>query len=111
MSISSEIKEVAAKLARQMQGRVFRLQSELTEIEARKADIQAQLNMARLSPERASRFQPQIGPYFQCPRCWVENEKRSPLTPIGGPTRSEDFFRCRICGFEVTHSVLTRHQS
>lgn len=102
MSIAGEIRQVAAGLGRQAEVRASHLKVQLAEVEARKAEIQAQLNTARLSPERVFNFKPQIGPYFQCPNCWIENEKRSSLTPVGGPTRAEDFFRCRSCGFEIT---------
>ena len=105
MSIASQIKQMAAEVARKVQSHTSHLQSELAEIETRKSAIQARLKVARLSAERALNFQPQIGPYFQCPRCWVEDEKRSGLAPISGGERNEDFFRCRACGYELTISA------
>jgi hypothetical protein len=101
MSIAGEIAQVAAELAQNAQGRVSRLQRELTEVEARKAEIEAQLKTASLLPERVFNFKPRIGADFQCPRCWIEHEKRSALTPMGGGTSSEDFFRCPACGYEL----------
>ncbi len=101
MSIGGEIKQVAAELARHLESRISHLQAELAEIEARKAEIEAQLKAARLDPERLLHFQPQIGTDFQCPRCWIEHEKRSALTPIKGRTKTEDYFRCHSCGFEL----------
>jgi hypothetical protein len=102
VSIADKIRQMAAELGRQAEARTSHLKLLLAEVEARKGELQRQLNTARLSPERVFTFKPQIGPYFQCPSCWIESEKRSSLTPIGGSTRAEDFFRCRTCGFEIT---------
>ena len=53
--------------------------------------------------QRLHRFQPQIGEDFQCPRCWIEHERRSNLTPVSaGRAQREDFFRCGDCGFEFS---------
>jgi hypothetical protein len=102
VSIADEIRQMAAELGRQAAARTSHLKVLLAEVEARRAELLAQLNTASLGPDRVFTFKPQIGPYFQCPRCWIEDEKRYSLTPVGGPTRDEDFFRCRTCGFEIT---------
>ena len=101
MSIASEIKHIATKMAVSAQHRLERLQEELAEVETRKTEIEAQLNAARLAPERVFNFQPQIARQYQCPRCWIEREVRSEINPIPSDT-SDDLFRCRICHFEIT---------
>lgn len=45
---------------------------------------------------RAMTFQPRVNHKPQCPRCWVRNEARSPLTAIDG-TDEYDRFRCNVC--------------
>lgn len=102
MSIAGEIKQMATRFAVSLHGRTTQLQAELAEVEARKAKIQAQLDVARLSENRLMRFEPQVGRDFQCPRCWIENEKRSVLSPMKGGTRLEDFWQCSACGFEMS---------
>ncbi len=102
MSIAGELKQIASELAQGAQARMADLQRQLTDVETRKAQIEADLKAARLSPERVFNFQPQIGGDFQCPRCWIQNETKAVLAPIGGGTKTEDFFRCRTCGFEIS---------
>ncbi len=102
MSIPGEIKQIAARLAVSLHQRAAQLQTDLAEIEAQKAALQTQLDVARLSEQRLMNFEPQIGGDFQCPRCWIEHEKRSVLSPIGGGTAHEDFWRCHTCGFEMS---------
>jgi DNA-directed RNA polymerase subunit M/transcription elongation factor TFIIS len=40
------------------------------------------------------------GTDFQCPRCWIDQEKRSNLQPTGKGTSNTDFFRCGSCEYE-----------
>jgi len=101
MSTVREIKAVATELASHLKTRYASLQRELAQIEAQRAAIEQQLKTAGLAAQRLHRFQPQIGEDFQCPRCWIERERRSILTPVStGRAQREDFFRCGDCGFE-----------
>ncbi len=102
MSIGGEIRQVAQDLARNAQSHLSEIEREIAEIEERKTALMAQREFSRGAEERLFRFQPQIGGDFQCPRCWVDHEKRSVLTPIGGGTQREDFWRCHTCGFEMS---------
>jgi rubredoxin len=102
MSIPGEIKQQATRIAVALHSQSEQLKTALTEIEARKASIAAALKAASLSEDRLMRFEPQIGRDFQCPRCWIEHEKRSVLSAIGGGTNREDFWRCSACGFEMS---------
>ena len=84
MSIAGEIKQIATRFAVGLHQRATQLQTELAEVEARKAALQTELDAARLSQQRLMNFEPQIGRDFQCPRCWVQHEKRSVLSPDWG---------------------------
>ena len=102
MSIERQIKDQAAEIASRYQQRVDELERELRELEARKLQVEEALRTARIIPQRLASFQAKIGPDYQCPGCWLEQEARSTLDPIGGGTRHEDHFRCRSCGMDVT---------
>jgi hypothetical protein len=96
MSIETILAEEAAYIARNMYGAASTLEAELREIERRKAEIDATLNAAKLAQKRLLNFHPRIGAGFQCPRCWVQNEKRSALTATPSST-GDDILRCHMC--------------
>jgi hypothetical protein len=106
MSIPGEIKQIATRFAVALHSRTSQLQADLAEVEARKAAIETELKAAGFSEDRLMRFEPQIGRDYQCPRCWIDHEKRSVLSPIGGGTSREDFWRCRTCGFEMSTDAV-----
>jgi hypothetical protein len=101
MSIGDQFKKIAGSIAIEFEGRISRLQAELTEIETRKAEIETQLRAVSLGPERVFNFQPQIGGKFQCPRCWVERGLKSPVNPIPSKNPREDLFRCHTCHYDL----------
>jgi hypothetical protein len=70
------------------------LQTRLREIEAVGAS-------ARLAHDRLANFQIKIGADYQCPGCWIEHERRSSLTPVGGGTATEEFFTCHVYHFGI----------
>jgi hypothetical protein len=100
MSMSSELRQVANEIAQNAQSRLAALDQEEAEIDARIVEIQAERKNISLAAQRALDFRPQVGTDFQCPRCWVDYERRARLLPIGGATSAGDHFRCRTCGFE-----------
>ena len=58
-----------------------------------RAKNDAAAHTAGRSSQRAADFVPTRGIDFQCPRCWIFDEKASGLTPL-----PEDVFRCETCG-------------
>jgi hypothetical protein len=102
MSIERQIQDQAGEIASDYQQRIDKLERELRDLEARKLAVEEALRTASIIPKRLARFKPKIGTEHQCPRCWLEQEARSTLEPIGGGTRHEDDFRCRSCGFQLT---------
>lgn len=94
----------AAKIAERLQSTARALEPELLEIEKRKIEIDATLHMAHLSRKRLLDLQVRLGTNFQCPRCWIEREARTALTPIPG-TDSDDILRCHSCGVDYVISL------
>ena len=105
MSVISELRQIAGEIAYNVQGRIADLQRELEQVKTRQAEIEAQLNSARLGYQRLFNYQPALGTDLQCPSCWIEHEKRSALSSIGGGTDTEDFVRCDICGKEFSLAI------
>ena len=100
MSTNELIQQAAIQIANDINHNATALELDLREIEDRKAEIEAKLHSAKLSLKRLSNFHSEDGGHFQCPRCWISNETRSPLSPISG-TDDEDFFRCKRCKYEI----------
>jgi hypothetical protein len=101
MSIEGILAEEASYQARRFQSQVAALESELREIEQRKREVEAKCKALRSMPERLFNYRARIDGNFQCPRCWIEHEKRSTLVPVGSNTR-DDILRCHTCGLDVT---------
>ena len=102
MDIATALREEAKYAADRLQGQMPGLSAELAEIERRKAEIESKLRAAGVASERLRRFEPRVGADFQCPRCWIEKDARSKLSPVGSDT-TNDIMRCRTCGadFEI----------
>lgn len=101
MSYSAKIKQAAQQIADRLQQRALRLETEIAKLEQEVTEKKAQRDMAHLAPERTRDFQPELGGHLQCPRCWIEDEVRSPMPPISG-SADEDRFRCSKCHYELS---------
>lgn len=84
MSIGSRLREIASQIASEQETRASDLKREILDLKAATAQKEAELKAADLASERLTNFPVDRGSNFYCPRCWVRDEKRSPLTPIGG---------------------------
>ena len=102
MGIETELLHAAAEMAERAEQRVLALLEELAEIEIRKAQLEAEYEIANHASQHLASFEVKIGPNFQCPHCWISNERQSALSPAGGGTGRNDSFRCRACGSEFT---------
>ena len=100
MSIENILSEEATYQAERMQGPSPALEAQLREIERSKTDIEAQLDAAKRAHKRLLDYRPRIGVDFQCPRCWIQKEVKSALSPVGGATR-DDILRCHTCGLDI----------
>ena len=105
MSIGDQLREYAAQIAEQNQERQAGLEREILDLETKAAQKKALVDALRFGPQRLLDFQFKLGADYQCPRCWINHEKRSALTPIGGGTNTEDFFRCHTCGNTFSVSI------
>jgi hypothetical protein len=101
MAHATHIKNVAEEFASFADQRTVYLKRELADMKVQKADIEAQLHAAHLAHERLANFQPEIGGNLQCPRCWIEHAKQSPLVSIPS-TDGEDSFRCHTCNLDLS---------
>lgn len=103
MTIEEVLREEANRHALRLEVKDRTLQRELTNIEARKAEIQAVRDKIGGASERAVNFRAKLGTNFQCPCCWIENEVGSTIAPIEGD-ETTDRFLCATCGqqFAVT---------
>src|SRR5687768_1343773 len=97
MDIERVLLEEADYVASSIQGGARALEAELRELEVGKVQIDAKLHAANRSRQRLLGFQHRIGRDYQCPRCWIQNEARSALSPIPG-TDEHDIMRCHACG-------------
>jgi hypothetical protein len=94
------VKERAAEIVGHRQADARVAQSVLRSYERHRVELEAEIHAVNLARERLARFQPEIGGSLQCPRCWIENEIRSPLTRIRGTDRYE-LFGCPRCELEL----------
>ena len=90
---------------RQAQFGAPELEQKLRDIQARKIEIERKLNTARVAGEREINFIAILGLDRQCPRCWIEEEHRSRLSPMQGGARGIDYFRCDVCNYEYELSA------
>jgi hypothetical protein len=101
MSIEIDLGQKALEVANNIQERTLALKRELVQIKTREMHIEAQLEQAHLAHQRLFNYRPTLGPDYQCPRCWIANEKSFPLKPIPSAD-SSDHFRCTGCQFEFS---------
>jgi hypothetical protein len=98
--IRDQILQAANEIAGRMQADLFDFDRQLSEAKKRVVKIEKECDAARGAPERLSSFPIQLGSDYLCPRCWIEEGRRSPLCSV--PTNTgDDLLRCRLCQFEL----------
>jgi hypothetical protein len=98
--LMAEAQDIASNL---LQRRDAELQAKLLELDKEKATIETELKSLGRAPNRALLFKPRIGPDYQCPACWVEDEKQSRIDFVAD--ESGDHARCDVCGFDARHPL------
>ena len=100
MLLMAEAQDIASTLLKR---RDDALQAKLLELEKEKATIEAERKSICLAPNRALMFKPKIGPDYQCPVCWVKDEKQSRIDFVAD--ESGDHARCDVCGFDARYPL------
>ena len=100
MTIRDQILQAASEIAGRMQADLFDFDRQLFEAKKHVAKIERECVAARGAPERLSNFPIQLGSDYLCPRCWIEEGRRSPLNSVRSST-GEDLLRCGLCQFEL----------
>jgi hypothetical protein len=85
MALEDELRDVAREIADCSQAHLLESEYELA-----KAEI----------GNRLINYLPRVGPDFQCPRCWIQHEKRSALLTVRTDI-DDDVFRCGACHLEL----------
>jgi len=96
MAAQHEITKEANEITRNLQKKAERLHEDYLAAESHAAYLKAERDKAALAPKRRANFQIKIGADYQCPQCWIADERRSVLTPIPSDT-PDDIFRCSVC--------------
>jgi hypothetical protein len=102
MDTESILFNIATHLKENVQSRETALQSELLQLEARKAVIWADLRLAAKANGLLLGYQPGSAGDYKCPFCWMQRERGAALYSIGGGTRDADYYRCSECSTEIT---------
>ena len=101
--IETALLEEAQYAVSNLKNRARALEPQLQEINKLKLEIEAECEAASLAPKRLLKFQTKIGTEYQCPRCWIEHERRSSLRPVPTGTR-DDMMKCSVCPAEYAIS-------
>ncbi|MCW6511400.1 hypothetical protein [Lichenifustis flavocetrariae] len=96
MSIESAVANTADYVASQSDQKAARLHDQYQKVKLEAEKLLAERNLARRALQRRADFVVKVGADYQCPRCWIEREKRSPLRPLEG-----DIMACRECGIDI----------
>lgn len=99
-TIAEYLRQKAMEIADAAQARVSELDHVIAKIEQQKSEKETERDMARGAFQRLANYPVSIGGNYQCPDCWVNYGKMSPLQPISSANR-HDFFRCGLCKYEA----------
>lgn len=92
MGIEDTLRREAREIAQSAQYRIAGLEQEIPDLEKRLAKAKAERDTACLATQRLTNYRISLGPDYQCPRCWIEHKRASPLRPV-----PIDSFACDVC--------------
>jgi hypothetical protein len=104
MSIEKILLDEAAGMADSLEDGVAALEAELVTADQRRIETEAELKAAKLARTRLLDFRPRLGHGYQCPHCWIQNQRQSTLSPVASVT-SDEILRCDACGSEYVIPV------
>ena len=102
MSLEQHTRQLATELAAQNQQNAANLHQEYLRAQSHALELKAKLDSAHLAGNRLANFKVKVGPYYQCPQCWIFNGVQSALKSIPSGGSREDIFRCDVCGFDFS---------
>ena len=100
MEIEKALLEEAQYAVSNLKNRARALEPQLQEIEKLKLEIEAECHAARLAPKRLLDYKFKIGTEYQCPRCWINDERQSALRPANSASVDRNLMRCQTCAAE-----------
>jgi hypothetical protein len=95
------IADIIQHLISQLNHRTSSLQAQQPDSEEEILELEAELKAVHLAHVRAVGFKTGSASSGLCPRCWIMDGDESPLRPIGGGKRGQDFFRCGNCDLKL----------
>jgi hypothetical protein len=104
VTTEKRIRQVAEEFVAQSQAKAARLRADLFEAQRRVAQLVAELEAMKLTPQRLMSFQIRRDGDYQCPQCGIARGMQSAMTPRPGQPKL-DLFECDTCGFgmDVQH--------
>ena len=85
---------------RSASGNAPQLEAQLCTLEARKRELELELQSARLAKSRGDTFIISSGLDTYCPKCWIKEERQATLRPIPSQQSRIDLFRCDHCNYQ-----------
>jgi hypothetical protein len=97
-STETRIKRIALQIANHDLANSNALQAERDKLNARLAQIDCSITVARQAVERARAFSPSHGRDLLCPVCWVRRNQQAALRRIANEC---NIFECPECGEQI----------
>jgi hypothetical protein len=100
MSIIQVVLEIANEYATSLDRRMPTIQKELADMEAQKAQTEAQLDSARNALKRSREFPLLLRREPICPYCWIDSGRKASLRALGRAPDDDPHltvFRCNSC--------------
>ncbi len=96
MGPQMKLRSLAAEYAQQRQNEIARIEGEVAKLRAEVAKKEKELTWKKDAPRRTETYDPGSMPEFNCPSCWIDDEKKIPLR-----NKTGDDWDCRRCNLLV----------
>lgn len=97
MTFASKLLSRAQKMVANNERNTKHLEQELVDLETQISAKRQELQTARLSSQRLNSYTPEFDGALQCPRCWIDHERRSRLE--FSSRAGFDIVSCPVCDF------------
>ena len=82
MPIKKDVLQSARDIAARLDKRATEIHEEYLGAKRKAEDLKAKFDMFNVAFDHLSNFKVSINGAYQCPRCWIERDRRSTLSPI-----------------------------